>query len=338
MNNISIPMVSILMPVYNGECYLKEAIDSLLHQTYQDFELLIINDGSTDRTQAIIDSYQDSRIKCIQQDNMGVSRSLNKGISMIKTQYIRRHDADDISEPDMLEKQINFLESHPDISFVSTQCAFMTNRSKVAFKYRQPKSPIFDTKDHLLVKREHFNPYSPIVHGTVLGPTALFKEFNGYRTEFLTSEDNDLWLRIIEKYKFAVLNQCSYFLRLNAGSATQMHKSSVPYYRQLCLYFADQRIKTGTDPLMRGETVPPPPTVENNKPNSIKGKIYRNDLLDFHYKVMLNARDWINAWQCVYFAIKDGRKLKQTWKSILFPLLGEKMVQFGVKLKSIFHA
>ncbi|WP_430934754.1 glycosyltransferase family A protein [Saccharicrinis sp. 156] len=327
--------VTFLMPVYNGELYIKEAIDSVLNQTYQNFELLIINDGSTDGTQAIIESYKDARIKCVQQENMGVSRSLNNGLSLIETPYIRRHDADDISEPDMLEKQMKFLDAHPEISFVSTQCAFMSNRSKVAYKYRQPKTLLFKNKDFILVKKEHFNPYSPIVHGTVLGPTKLFKEFNGYRTEFLTSEDNDLWLRIIEKYKFAVLNQCPYYLRLSTGSATQMHKTSVPYYRQLCLDYADERLKTGSDPITRRETVPPP-TVSKEMDiitTGKKGKIYRNDLLDFHYKVMLNAHDWHNAMQCIRLSLKDGWKLKQTWKGILFPLLGEKIINKGVAIK-----
>ena len=331
------PNITILMPVYNGELYIKESIDSILNQSYTDFELLIINDGSTDQTQEIIDGYSDQRIRCIKQNNMGVSRSLNKGLSLIDTPIIRRHDADDISEPDMLEKQMSFLKQQPDISFVSTQCAFMSNRSKVAMKYRQPKTYLFQDEEYILVTREQFNPFSPIVHGTVLGYTSVFKEFNGYRTEFLTSEDNDLWLRIIEKYKFAILNNCSYYLRLSAGSATQMHKSSVPYYRNLCLHYADERAKTGSDPIMRGEKVPPPPETSEltASDSSPKGKIYRNDLLDFHFKVMLNARDWINICKILKYAIKDGWKLKQTWKAIIFPIIGDKLVQMGVKIKAL---
>lgn len=331
-------MVSILMPVFNGQKYLKEAIESVLNQTYQDFEFIIINDGSTDSTEKIIHSFADNRIKYVKQENQGVARSLNNGLNLVRGEYIRRHDADDISEPDMLDKQMKFLQANPEISFVSTQCAFMTNRSKVAFKYRQPKTPLFEGNDYIIVSKEHFETYSPIVHGTVLGPTAIFKEMNGYRTEFLTSEDNDLWLRIIEKYKFAVLNQCTYYLRLSSSSATQIHKFSISYYRQLCKDYAHERAIVGTDPIMRGETVITPTTLTQNN-NTIerhKGMIYRNDLLDFHYKVMLNAKDISNILKCINIALKDGWLLTATWKGILFPLLSPKLIQLGVQIKNMF--
>ncbi|MFW5983549.1 MAG: glycosyltransferase family A protein [bacterium] len=333
--------ITILMPVYNGAPYIQEAIDSILNQTFKDFKLLIINDGSTDATQTIIESYKDERIKSIQQSNMGVSRSLNKGLDIIETPYIRRHDADDISEPWMLEKQMTFLEEHPEISFVSTQCAFMTENSRISFKYRQPKQHLFENNDYIIVNKTHFNPYSPIVHGTVLGPTKIFKEFGGYRTQFLTSEDNDLWLRIIEKYKFAVLNACPYYLRLSGNSATKMHKTSVPFYRELAIAYAQERQASGSDPIMRGEPIPQPPTgspPETTKDQSLtkKGKLLRSDILNFQYRIFVNARDWQLIAQAIRLSLRDGWKLKQTWRGILFPLLGENLVNIGVKIKSWF--
>ncbi len=330
--------VTVLMPVYNGETYLREAIDSVLNQTFRDFTLLIINDGSTDGTQSIIDSYSDSRIKVHLQKNQGVSRSLNNGIALVDTPYIRRHDADDISEPWMLEQQMLFLNKNPDISFVGTMCAFMTDRSKVAIKYTQPKKPIFNNSEYIIVDKSHFNPYSPIVHGTVLGPTAIFKEMNGYRTEFLTSEDNDLWLRIIERYKFAVLNSCPYYLRLSATSATQVHKSSTKFYRELALSFAFERSKKGNDPLLRGEPMPlSDSNIEITPSQTIaKGKHYRNDLLDFNYKVALNAKDKSNSIKIIIQSLKSGWKLSQTWKAILFPLLNKKIIEAGVNFKGKF--
>lgn len=330
--------VTVLMPVYNGETYLQEAIDSVLNQTFKDFTFLIINDGSTDSTQAIIDSYTDPRIKVHIQKNQGVSRSLNNGIALVDTPYIRRHDADDISEPWMLEKQMSFLENNADISFVSTMCAFMTDRSKVALKFTQPKKSIFNNSEYIIVDKSHFNPYSPIVHGTVLGPSAIFKEMDGYRTEFLTSEDNDLWLRIIERYKFAVLNSCPYYLRLSATSATQVHKSSTKFYRELALSFAFERSKKGTDPLQRGEPMPLPESNVEIKPSQTiaKGKHYRNDLLDFNYRVALNAKDKSNTINIIKQSLKSGWKLSQTWKGIFFPLLNQKIIDVGVNVKGKF--
>ena len=108
---MSKPLVSVLMAVYNGEKYLLEAIESILNQTYTNFEFLIINDGSTDSTEEIILSYSDQRIRYIKNEqNLKLIASLNKGLDLAKGKYIARMDADDISLPDRLEKQVNFLE------------------------------------------------------------------------------------------------------------------------------------------------------------------------------------------------------------------------------------
>lgn len=336
----SSPKVTVLMPVYNGEKYIKFAIDSILNQTYTNFELLIINDGSTDNTQQIIESFNDSRIRSIQQSNHGVAKTLNKGIKLVNTEYIRRHDADDFSEPKMLEEQMQFLGDHPDIEFVSSRCAFMTDRGKVAYTYTQPKINLFETnEEYLLVTREMFNPYSPIVHGTVLGPTAIFKEMNGYRTEFLTSEDNDLWLRIIEKYKFAVLKRPFYYLRLNITSATQMHKTTVEFYRNLCLQFADDRATRGSDALQLGQAISIPKKKNNmNQARNGFGKKFRTDIFDFNYPVNINAKDYHNIIKNIYFAIRDGWRLSSTYKAILLPWLNEKWIKKGVELKQILNS
>lgn len=330
--------VSILMPVYNGGAYLKQAISSVLNQTYHNFEFIIINDGSTDNTGEIIDSFTDKRILHIKQENQGVARSLNNGLKLVKGEYIWRHDADDKCLPDQLEKQVTFLKQHAEFDLVSTQVAFMTNRGKIAWKYRQPKNDFFSDQKFVDVTLDHFNPYSPITHATVLMKTSVIKSLNGYRTEFLTSEDTDLWLRWIQNYKAAVLNYCSYFVRLNKTSATQKYKSSTVFYRNLAFDYYYQRKQFGSDPLMRNEKMPDPPKTNEIQSVFIKGKLYRSDLLDFHYKVMLNARDWVNVWKCITIALKDGWKLEQTWKGIILPIIGKKLVQTGIKTKSIFKS
>src|SRR5215467_8249434 len=105
------PKVTVLLTVYNGERYLHEAIDSILGQTFQDFEFLIINDGSTDGTRELILSYHDRRIRLIDNEyNIGQTRSLNRGLVLAMGQFLARQDADDISEPDRLASQVAFLE------------------------------------------------------------------------------------------------------------------------------------------------------------------------------------------------------------------------------------
>src|SRR6187397_2012165 len=107
---MSEPLVTVLMSVYNAEKYLREAIDSILNQTYRNFEFIIINDASTDGSEAIINSYKDERIRLISNSqNLRLTASLNKGIDLAKGKYIARMDADDASLPERLQKQVTFM-------------------------------------------------------------------------------------------------------------------------------------------------------------------------------------------------------------------------------------
>ncbi len=125
------PAVSIILPVYNGEAYLKEAIESILGQIFSDFELIIINDGSTDRTKEIIKSYTDSRIHYLENDtNGGIVTSLNKGLNASRGKYIVRMDADDICLPGRIEAQVAFMDTHPEVSISGTQVSLFGLKTK----------------------------------------------------------------------------------------------------------------------------------------------------------------------------------------------------------------
>ena len=114
------PKVSVLMPVYNTqEEYLRQAIESILSQTFTDFEFVIIDDGSTNNAADVIKSYQDKRIKYVYKENSGIMDTLNKGIEICSAEYIARMDGDDIALPQRFEKQVAYLDSHPDVSLVS---------------------------------------------------------------------------------------------------------------------------------------------------------------------------------------------------------------------------
>lgn len=123
--------VSVVMPVYNSEKYLKESIESILNQSYSDLEFIIINDGSTDNSFKIIKEYAklDKRINVISRENKGIVYSLNEAIRLAKGEYIARMDADDISAPKRIEKQISFLKSHRDIDILGTQVKVVGNIS-----------------------------------------------------------------------------------------------------------------------------------------------------------------------------------------------------------------
>ena len=119
MENIESPKISVVMPVLNGEKYLAEAIESILNQTFQDFEFIIVDDGSTDQTPEILRSYanKDSRIQIVTNPiNRGIGYSRNRGIALSRGEYIANMDADDLCLPERFEKQVRFLDSHPDIA------------------------------------------------------------------------------------------------------------------------------------------------------------------------------------------------------------------------------
>jgi glycosyltransferase involved in cell wall biosynthesis len=336
------PIVSILMPVYNAGKYLKIAIDGILAQTFSDFELIIVNDGSIDNSEEIILSYTDSRIKYFKQENAGVAQTLNNGLKFCTGKYIRRHDADDLSTPNAIEKQIEFLNRNPQFPLVGTRITFMTSNGKIAKKYTNPTKKVFNEKYFIEVTKENYWETRPIIHATILAKKCLFEEVGVYRTEFTTAEDIDLWYRILEKHPLAVINECNYFVRLHGTSNTHVHGNKNDFYRNLSYDFYKERQKTGTDALMRGEPMPKPPEIDYSQKQKIdfklakQHKLFREDILNYQYLIFVDAKDWKLVLKSIRMSIQDGWKLKQTWKSIIFPILGKKIVNFGVKVKSIF--
>ena len=334
------PVLSVLMPVYNGEEFLKPAIDSVLAQSFRDFELILVNDGSTDSTAMIIESYKDPRIIAINQQNQGVARSLNNGLERASGKYIRRHDADDISSPDSFGMQVEFLEAHPEYLMVCCQEAFMTASGRIAWNYRIPNNSFFNGREIVDLDFSHFSMdrSSPVVHGTACFRRDEVMKIGKYRTEFTVSEDNDLWLRLLETGRIAVMNQCTYFMRLHGSSATQRHAGKIRHFRKLLIEYSRQRRETGSDPIMRGEPVEPPPpssAVTDEKPGS-KGKIFREDLR-YIYGLYVNAGDWKLVRKTAAQILRDGWKDTRSWKLLLFPLMGEGLVKRGVTVKSVLR-
>jgi glycosyltransferase involved in cell wall biosynthesis len=331
--------VSVIMPVYNAAPFLRQAIDSILNQSYNDFELILINDGSTDDSEAIIKQYADPRIRYFHQPNAGVAATLNKGIGLATGKYIWRHDADDISLPAKLETEVRFLESHPDYALCAVQVAFMTENGKPAWSFRQPANEYFGGARYIRVEKAHFSPYSPITHGTVLMKTSVARELQGYRNEFITGEDVDLWLRLIQLHKAAVPGECLSLHRLNKNSATQKHGWKNEFFRNLALHYYDQRQSAGLDDLQAGKKIPVPSPIADPVagPPAVKGRTFRNDLLLFLLPLHVDAKDWKGVRVIVRYALRDGWRLKRTWRTILFALMGKRLVNTGVKIKRLLN-
>jgi glycosyltransferase involved in cell wall biosynthesis len=209
------PNLSVVMPVFNGEKFLKPAIESILNQGYQDFEFIIIDDGSTDRTAEIIQTFKDPRINYISNDqNLGLSKSFNIGIKASTGHYIARMDADDMALPQRFEKQINFLESHPEIGIVGSAVRVIDENGFYKNKLAKPRLPI-ELKWQSLFS-------TPFFHPTIIARGNILKE-NPFDETLHNSEDYELWSRLIfgKDIKLANLAEPLLLYRIHKSSFTQ---------------------------------------------------------------------------------------------------------------------
>lgn len=182
------PLISVIMPVYNGEKYLREAIDSVLAQTYHDFELLLINDGSTDKSKEIILSYNDPRIRYIENEkNLRLIATLNRGITLSQGDLIVRMDADDVCMPNRFEEQVAFLNKHDDIDLCGSWAIRIDGEGKTTGRIKNIDSP------ELLKCATYFT--CPFVHPSMMIRARVLKA-NYYNPDFPDVEDTELWHRL----------------------------------------------------------------------------------------------------------------------------------------------
>ena len=209
------PKVSVLMPVYNGEKYLREAIESILKQSFADFEFLIINDGSTDKSREIILSFTDPRIRLIDnEENLKLIKTLNKGFKLAKGEYIARMDADDISLPQRLEKQVKFMSGHPKIGACGTlvrtigkQGGFVANR-------------LIDPEE---IRANH------LFHTSLAHPSVMIRkeiiEKHGFQFDekFIHCEDYEFWTRFAKISKLSNLNEVLLLYRIHDNNISSVY-------------------------------------------------------------------------------------------------------------------
>jgi len=187
---VSSPAVSVIMPVYNGEKYLRAAVESILTQTYSDFEFLILDDGSTDRSYSIISEYDDPRIKTFSHSNRGLAGTLNRGITHALGKYVARQDQDDISLPERFEKQVEFLEAHPAVGLLGTWARIFEGNTETGRAHRHPS-------DNAALKFALMFD-NPFVHSSMMIRKSVFDSVGVYTTDpgRQPPEDYELWSRI----------------------------------------------------------------------------------------------------------------------------------------------
>jgi len=209
----NMPEITVLMSVYNGARWLGDSIDSVLSQSEEDFEFIVINDGSTDDTALILDSYNDNRLVVKHQKNIGLTKSLNVGLSIAKGKYLARIDADDICMPDRFHKQKQFLIENPDVALVGSNAILIDDKGNDVGYAAYPNS-----HDDLLQRLRKLQTVFP--HSSILIRKGAIAGEGGYNPRFTRSQDSDLYLRLSEQYKLASLNQALVKLRLNESSLT----------------------------------------------------------------------------------------------------------------------
>ena len=206
-----IEKISVLMPVYNGAKYIRQSIGSILQQSFRNFELVIIDDGSTDGTEKIIKEYTDSRIRYFRIEHSGTSAALNFGVSKCSFEWIARIDADDLNTPLRLEKQAAHLEDNPDTDILSSWSAYFRDPDKIIFVLREPEEHE-DITEALAI-------HNPINQSAMMCRKSIL-EANKFNESLDNNEDFELMFRLKDKCRFHILPEVLVYTRWHKDSRT----------------------------------------------------------------------------------------------------------------------
>lgn len=215
--------LTVLMPVYNAEKYIRRSIDSILKQTYTNFDFIIINDGSDDKSCEIIKGFAklDNRIRLIDRENRGLIHTLNEGIQLAHSEYIARMDADDVSLPNRLSTQLNFLDNHPDVGCVGSS-AYIIYDDGPAQNLNIWCPP---TKHNDIVSNHKKGYGASMIHPSVMLRLPILKEIGGYTSWPIHAEDYELWCRLGKITQLANLNEPLLYYREHLDSVSFRYRN-----------------------------------------------------------------------------------------------------------------
>lgn len=307
-------MISVVMPVYNVVKFLREAVESILNQTYRDFEFIIVEGGSTDGTVEIIRSYNDPRVHIEVLPVPGAAsvhqwfvRSLNRGIEVASRPLIARMDADDVSLPQRFERQLEVFGEHPDLVLLGTGMDYVTESHAVS-RRRHSGAIYWSSRCGTELR------VPSIPHGSAMFRRAAAHAVEGYREQFIKAEDQDMWYRLAEQGKAAVLDERLFLYRINRMSILATDRSRGELYALLAADCAKERIVRGSDPLMRGEMLPAVPQADANYMQW--HALQRNALV-----AAIEKRRWTSLWLSLRAGLKRPMA-RGSWKALLTALGG----------------
>jgi glycosyltransferase involved in cell wall biosynthesis len=220
-------VTSFVLPVYNAAPVIAETLDSILGQSDRDFELIVVDDGSSDATPHTLADYaaRDSRVRVISQSNAGITRALIAGCAAARGEYIARHDAGDWSDPDRLSAERTLLDRDPSLAFVSCWTQFVGPEREPLFVAHGPEEAVRAT-EIIDVAREHGIIGGPTHHGSVMFRRTAYESAGGYRSEFYYGQDWDLWYRLAATGKFQLVPRALYFARVDAQSISNVSREA----------------------------------------------------------------------------------------------------------------
>ena len=235
-------MISVVLAVYNGERHVAMAVRSLLAQTFRDFELIVVDDGSTDGTPDVLSTLaqSDARVVVVRQANRGLTGSLNTGIALAKGVYIARQDADDISRPERFERQVAYLDAHPSVAALGTGADVIASTGEVVGALT-----VAIGADE--VKRGLMTLRRTPVHGSIMMRKSAFDAAGGYREAFRAGQDYDLWLRLSSRFDIDNLADVVYQWRLDRAGVYANRRETQLKYAGVARAFARERAADGRD-------------------------------------------------------------------------------------------
>lgn len=229
-NQAAAPRVSVLMTIYNAEPYLRAAIDSLIGQTFPDWELIAVENGSTDESMSILKDYSDPRVRAFPlEKNIGRTPALRLAFDQARGDYIAVLDADDISSPDRLARQVEFLDQHPDVALVASWAQLINEHGKV-FDVFEPPANQEELQDCL-------GWTNPIVHSSAMYRRQLAQEVGGYPENIVWGQDLGLTLALARRAKIAMMADYLCQVRMLSASMTRSRKYQILIANELLLLF-----------------------------------------------------------------------------------------------------
>lgn len=219
------PRVSVLLPVRNGLPWLQSALDGLWGQTFTPFEAIVIEDGSTDATAALLARQTDPRLRVLETGGVGIAEALNRGLAAARAPLVARQDADDVSHPERLARQVAYLDAHADVDVVASTA-----------DYIGPHGEAVENDWVRAVRRVHDAATSPdqvarllpvmccLTHGSVMAKTSVIRRAGGYAADCVPAEDYDLWLRLLPAHRFAKLPERLYQYRVHPQQSGDLNR------------------------------------------------------------------------------------------------------------------